>query len=128
MITVRIASKGRGQRISWSSLNNKIELARTHCLAREIGQGGFKKPENRKIAMFRITGAIPNIDYRLTDRYMLEELLTLSKRLILPERIIVRMRFQHGYTFAEIGSVLGVNESTASRRLKKICKKILKMK
>jgi len=78
--------------------------------------------------MYKITGAIPNVDYRLTDRYMLEELLIISKRLIMPERVMIRMRFEHGYTFVEIGAAFNITSSTAANQIKKICKRILKMK
>ncbi len=67
-------------------------------------------------------------DGRIAVRKFIEESCELAKTLPPKKKLLFLMRFDHGYSNAEIARLCGVDEVTVSRRLKKIIAEVEQMR
>jgi DNA-directed RNA polymerase specialized sigma subunit len=65
-----------------------------------------------------------NRDGTLDMRSMSDKIRKLAENLSEPDRTLVRMYLDHENSFRQMAQLLGVNESTAARRVKKIIRRI----
>jgi RNA polymerase sigma factor (sigma-70 family) len=75
----------------------------------------------------------PNTDQKTQDRRIavrkfIEQSCELAKTLPPKKKLLFLMRFDHGYTNAEIAGLCGVDEGTVCRRIKKIVAEIEEMR
>jgi len=67
-------------------------------------------------------------DRRIAVRNFIQEHCELAKTLPPKKKLLFLMRFDHGYSNAEIAKLCGVDETTVCRRLKKIIAEVEEMR
>ncbi len=80
--------------------------------------------------MYQINAEIPDFTRckLIHERNVVEQIVMYAQKLPIRERVLVFMRYRDGYKYCEIAAAFGFSESTASRQLKKIARKLCKMK
>lgn len=73
--------------------------------------------------MLRLNGLLPeDVDYRIAQRALLEDLLYYTEKFSMRKRVMMRMRFRDGYTYSEIGAAFGFSDTKAKRQIVALCK------